>query len=221
MNVQEPPQPDFTTYPPAPRIAEGLSKVAKVIRQQAWSEAWGQGLTPTQGQLVLSLSRHPEKRKTLPEIAADLGVSKVTACLTIQVLARKKLVRKERRKRVLDKLYVKLTPKGEEAANEASRWTELLVPVIQTLPPVQQVDLHRALVRLIVALQERKDISVSRMCVTCNYFRANVHDNPAAPHHCELVNAPFGDGQLRLNCPEHQATTNLVQLDRWRSVQHA
>jgi DNA-binding MarR family transcriptional regulator len=221
MKMQEQPGSDFTTFPPAPRIADGLSKISKVIRQQAWGEAWGCGLTPTQGQLLLSLSRHPEKRKTLPEIATDLGVSKVTACLTIQVLVRKKLVRKERRKRVLDKLYVKLTPKGEEAANVASRWTDPLVQMIRTLPPAQQMDLHRALVRLIVTLQECKEIAVSQMCVTCNYFRAHVYDNPAAPHHCELVGKPFGDGQIRLNCPDHQATTNLIQLERWRAAQHA
>jgi len=221
MKTQEMEQPEFTTYPPASRIADGLDKIAKVIRQQAWSEAWGRGLTPTQGQVLLSVSHHPEKRKTLPEIAADLGVSKVTACLTIQVLVRKRLVRKERRKRVLDKLYVALTPKGEEAALEASKWTELLVPIIQTLPPAQQVELHRALVRLIVTLQERKEIAVSQMCVTCNYFRANVHENPDAPHHCELVGQPFGDGQIRLNCSDHQKTTNLVQLERWRTARYA
>ena len=221
MNTQETPEPDFTTHPPASRIADGLDKIAKVIRQQAWGEAWGRGLTPTQGQVLLSLIRHPEKRKTLPEIAADLGVSKVTACLTIQVLARKRLVRKERRRRVLDKLYVSLTPKGAEAAAQASQWTDLLVPIIQTLPLAQQVELHRALVRLIVTLQERKEIAVSQMCVTCHYFRANVHDNQNAPHHCELVGAPFGDGQIRLNCQEHQKTTNLIQLDRWRTAQNA
>jgi len=221
MKAQEMEQPDFTTHPPASRIADGLDKLAKVIRQQAWGEAWGRGLTPTQGQVLLSLIHHPEKRKTLPEIAADLCVSKVTACLTIQVLVRKRLVRKEQRKRVLDKLYVKLTPKGEEAASQASQWTGLLVPIIQTLPPAQQVDLHRALVRLIVTLQERKEIAVSQMCVTCSHFRANVHDNPAAPHHCELVGQPFGDGQIRLNCQEHQKAPNLIQLDCWRSAQHA
>lgn len=221
MKTQEMEQPDFTTHPPASRIADGLDKLAKVIRQQAWGEAWGRGLTPTQGQVLLSLIHHPEKRKTLPEIAADLCVSKVTACLTIQVLARKRLVRKERRKRVLDKLYVTLTPKGEEAASQATQWTGLLVPIIQTLPLAQQVDLHRALVRLLVTLQERKEIAVSQMCVTCAHFRANVHDNPDAPHHCELIGQPFGDGQIRLNCQEHQKTTNLIQLDRWRTAQHA
>jgi hypothetical protein len=95
------------------------------------------------------------------------------------------------------------------------------VPIIQTLPPAQQVDLHRALIRLIVTLQERKEIAASQMCVTCHYFRANVHDNQNAPHHCELVGAPFGDGQIRLNCQEHQKTTNLIQLDRWRTAQNA
>jgi len=219
METKETQQPDFTTFPPATRIADGLTKIAKVLRQQAWGEAWEKGLTPAQGQILLALLRQPDNRLTLAALAAELGVNKVTACLTIQVLARKRLVRKEGRKRVLDKLYVRLTRKGRDAAEHASRWSDFLVPVIELLPQTQQVELHRALVRLILALQERKEIAVSRICVTCRYFRPYVHENPDAPHHCELVGAPFGDGQIRLSCPDHQKADNLIQLDRWRTAQ--
>src|SRR5438105_15380046 len=159
MSMKETRQPEFTSFPPATKIADGLSKIAKVIRQQAWGGAWDKGLTPTQGQILHALLRQPDKRITLPQLTSELAVSKVTACLTLQVLARKGLIRKERRKRVLDKLYVRLTRKGEEAAELASRWSDFLLPVIEMLPQVQQVELHRALVRLILALQERKEIS--------------------------------------------------------------
>lgn len=218
METHEKQQTEFTNFPPATRIADGLAKVAKVLRQQAWGEAWNKGLTPAQGQMLLTLLRHPDHRLTLQALAAELGVNRVTACLTIQVLARKKLVRKERRKRVLDKLYVRLTRKGRDEAEHASRWSDFLVPVIEMLPRAQQVELHRALVRLILALQERKEIAVNRMCVTCRFFRPYVHENLDAPHHCELVDAPFGDGQIRLSCPDHQQAANLIQLDRWRAA---
>ena len=221
MSTSEAPQAEFTQFPPAIRIADGLSKIALVIRQQAWGKSWNRGLTPTQGQVLISLNRRPDKRMTLPDIASEMAVSKVTACITISVLTRKGLVKKERRRSVLENLYVRLTRKGQEEADRASHWSEFLVPMIQKLPLAQQTDLHRGLVRIILALQERKEIAVQQMCITCNYFRANVYDNPAAPHHCELVNAPFGDGQIRLSCPDHQPTTNLIQLERWQAAQHA
>jgi hypothetical protein len=33
-------------------------------------------------------------------------------------------------------------------------------------------------------------------------FRPYAHPDPRAPHHCAFVDAPFGDGQLRVDCPD-------------------
>jgi hypothetical protein len=42
------------------------------------------------------------------------------------------------------------------------------------------------------------------MCVSCRFFRPFQHDDLARPHHCAFVDAPFGDGELRLDCPDFQ-----------------
>jgi hypothetical protein len=57
---------------------------------------------------------------------------------------------------------------------------------------------------MIRTLQERGEIPVSRMCVTCRFFRPNVHAHPEPPHHCAFVDAPFGDRELRLDCADHE-----------------
>ncbi|MGH8510685.1 MAG: hypothetical protein ACREU8_04680, partial [Gammaproteobacteria bacterium] len=41
-------------------------------------------------------------------------------------------------------------------------------------------------------LQERGEVPISRMCVTCQHFRPGVYDDPDTPHHCAFVNAAFG-----------------------------
>jgi hypothetical protein len=56
---------------------------------------------------------------------------------------------------------------------------------------------------------------MSQMCVTCRFFRPYAHPGAAAPHHCALVDAPFGDAQIRLDCPEHQAAPAQVAESAW------
>jgi hypothetical protein len=58
-------------------------------------------------------------------------------------------------------------------------------------------------VTMIRTLQVRGRIPVARMCVSCRFFRPYRHDHPTTPHHCAFVDAPFGDGELRLDCPDH------------------
>lgn len=59
-----------------------------------------------------------------------------------------------------------------------------------------------ALVKLIHALQQNGDIPPQRTCVTCRSFRPRVHADPLSPHHCDYLDAAFGDRHLRLDCAE-------------------
>lgn len=68
---------------------------------------------------------------------------------------------------------------------------------------------------MIRKLQEQGQISVARMCVTCQFFQPNHHLNSDLPHHCALVNAPFADGNLRINCPEHIAADAEMAKQNW------
>jgi hypothetical protein len=53
-------------------------------------------------------------------------------------------------------------------------------------------------------MQREGQIPVTKMCVTCRFFDGYAHPGSAEPHHCWLVDAPFGHQQLRLRCPEGQ-----------------
>lgn len=78
---------------------------------------------------------------------------------------------------------------------------------IRDRPSEEQTIFFKGLTTIIHQLQEDQKIPVSRMCVTCHYFNPNVYDDRDRPHHCNLVDAPFGDGDLRLDCPEHVTKT--------------
>ncbi len=64
----------------------------------------------------------------------------------------------------------------------------------------------RGTATMIRVLQEHRAIPVSRTCVTCRFYRPAQPPNAELPHHCLYVGADFADAQLRLDCPEHQAS---------------
>jgi hypothetical protein len=66
-------------------------------------------------------------------------------------------------------------------------------------------------------LQERGAIPVAKMCVTCRYFRPNVHPDPERPHHCAFVDAPFGDRSLRLDCPDQEPAPSKERSRLWKA----
>ena len=108
-----------------------------------------------------------------------------------------------------------LTRAGRAAANRIARWPDFLLRAVDVLAPAEQAAVHVALVKMIRTLQVRGEIPVSRMCVTCRFFRPNVHDDPETPHHCAYVDAPFGPRHLRLDCPEHEEASGESRDALW------
>ena len=53
------------------------------------------------------------------------------------------------------------------------------------------------------------------MCVTCQFFQPNRYPGSDRPHHCALVDAPFGDRHLRLNCAEQVAADPETAKQNW------
>jgi hypothetical protein len=60
------------------------------------------------------------------------------------------------------------------------------------------------LLDLIAHLHDAGALAIARTCVTCRFFDRHAHDDPHRPHHCQLLDIPFGDAALRLDCAEHQ-----------------
>jgi DNA-binding MarR family transcriptional regulator len=197
------------------RVTIGLAKIGMALKQQAWAEAGGRGLTPTQGQVLALLRANPTGLR-LGALAEQLGVTAATASDSVTALHRKALVRKEPTAGDGRGVVVLLTSTGSREAAAAAAWPDFLLEAVGELSTAEQATFLRALVAMIRTLQEKRRIPVARMCVSCRFFRPVVHDDPVRPHHCAFVDAPFGDGELRLDCPDHSAASADQAAHNWQ-----
>lgn len=192
----------FSEEPIGSRVVTGLSKISLALKTQAWKGASQQGLTPTQGQILALLAQKGERR--LGEVAFLLGITPATASDAVKVLTAKGLVAKGKGPGDARSVSLSLTPQGLAEAERTALWPDFLLAAVESLEPEEQRVFLRGLVKMIAALQEQGYIAPARMCVTCTFFRPNLHPDPARPHHCAFVDAPFGEGELRLECADHQ-----------------
>lgn len=198
------------------KLAAGLAKIGMVMRQQAWSAGGEVGLTPTQGQILTVLASHPGSGRPISTLAADLAVSQPTISDAVSALERKRLVRKTRSKTDARVMHVTLTRTGARAAQASAQWPDPLLAAIDALDAQEQAVFVRGLVKMIHALQRQGKIPMARMCVSCTYFRPHAHPGESAPHHCAYVDAPLGDGDLRLDCAEFEAAEDEDRPRLWQ-----
>lgn len=205
------------TVPLVERILDSLDRVGAVLRADDWSAGEALGLTPTQANILRYLaSRGPVR---LQEVAAHLGVSLPTASASVDALERKMLV--ARRKDATDAraLALTLTAEGKATVARLRSQSSRLGSLIGALPETEQAAFLLHLVKLIRGLQVAGAIPVQRLCVTCKYFRPFAHPEEKAPHHCALVNAAFGNRELRIDCGEHEAAAPADQTAIWSVIE--
>jgi DNA-binding MarR family transcriptional regulator len=197
------------------KLVTGPAKLGTAMRHHAWSRAGRRGLNPTQGQVLVVLRSAGGQGLRVSELADRLAVATATVSDSVSALARKGLVTKQRDPADARAVAVFLTVTGQAEADEAAGWPDVLLEAVRTLDGDEQAALYRALLKTVRALQVRGRIPVSQMCVTCRFFRPYAHAGAKRPHHCALVDAPLGDAQIRLDCPEHQAAPAEVAERAW------
>jgi DNA-binding MarR family transcriptional regulator len=197
------------------KLVIGLAKLGIAMRHQAWTRAGRRGLNPTQGQVLVVLRGAGGAGLRISELADRLAVAPATVSDSVAALARKGLVTKARDPADARAVSVFLTVTGQAEAEDAAGWPDVLLEAVRTLEADEQAALYRALLKTVRALQVRGRIPVSQMCVTCSFFRPYAHAGEPQPHHCALVDAPFGDAQVRLDCPEHQAAPSESAERAW------
>ncbi|RMH46240.1 MAG: MarR family transcriptional regulator [Alphaproteobacteria bacterium] len=204
---------------PTTQIFTALSRLSLYLRSASWQQAGAKGLTPTQAEILHHLSRRGPSR---PGALADvLGVTPATLSDSAAALVSKGLLARERDPDDARAVRLRLTQAGEDAAASLSGPPEALAAALRGLAPDQAGELLRNLTLVIRALQEARAIPVQRMCATCRFFRPHAHDDAAAPHHCDFVNAAFGDAELRLDCGEHEEAPPAEAAANWRRFQGA
>jgi DNA-binding MarR family transcriptional regulator len=184
-------------------VATGLSQLGLAMKSQAWADACERGLTPTQGQILALLRSRAESGLRLSQVAASLGISPPTASDSVRALVKKGLVQKERAVGDARAIALELTRLGRAEAECTASWPDFMLCAIDTLSESEQEAFLVALIKMIGALLERGRVPHQRMCVTCQYFQAEEHEDPQRPHHCALNDAPLGIRHLRLDCGEH------------------
>jgi len=215
--VVETNQLEQTTDPLPHRLASALSKVSVSIKRRLWRDAAARRISPLQAQVLAFLKQRPTHSATVSDITRMLGVTMPTASDVIAVLARRGLLRKFRTQEDGRVFTVMLTARGRRRAEQVMGWPDFLLWAAELLPEEEQENLLRTLVKLIKSIQERGEIPVARMCVTCAHFRPYVHEDAQRPHHCALVNAPFGDRLIRIDCNEHALALPEQRERQWRA----
>lgn len=199
------------------KVTTGLAKVGIAMRHHAWAQSGRRGLNPTQGQLLALLLAAGGAGLRVSGLAERLAVAPSTVSDSVAALERKQLVSRQRDPSDARAVVVFLTALGQSEAQAAAGWPDVLLEAVGALTAEEQATLYRALIKMVRSLQLRGRIPVSRMCVSCTYFRPNAYVSTTAPHHCALVDAPFGDAQLRLDCPEHEKADDDVAEQAWAS----
>jgi DNA-binding MarR family transcriptional regulator len=205
---------DDTSEPLDRRVTTGLHKVGLALKHQTWMQANEGGLSPTQGQIISTLST--EGPLTGTELAQRLGITLPTVSDSVRVLVAKGFVVKKPDARHPRASLLELTAAGRRIAVKTNSWPEFLAAAVAALNPGELEAFNSGLVKMITTLQEAGQIPTNRMCTTCTSFRPRVHDGPL-PHHCAFVDAPMADRHLRLDCPDHTEATNSERAQIWRA----
>jgi DNA-binding MarR family transcriptional regulator len=194
-------------------IAQGLSKISIALRSHAQQGATGEQLSPTQGQILNRvLLAGPQRLSTLSQ---DLAVSLPTVSDAVTTLVQKKLLTKQRDPQDARAQTVQLTRKGSTLATRTNQWPDFLASAVDVLSPEEQVLFHRAIIKIIRTMQDRGEIPVARMCVSCQFFQPLAHPGQSRPHHCNYVDAPLGEIDLRIDCNEFQPAPDAESYRQW------
>jgi DNA-binding MarR family transcriptional regulator len=182
-------------------VVDALERIGHALRTVLREAATREGLSVTQAELLLRLSRSGAAEPGA--LAAWLDVRPPTVTDSLAALRRKHLVERvadpadRRRHRLV------LTESGEEVAGRLADWSEPVRHEVEaSLGGSRQ--LLPDLLALIGRLQRAGHISIAHTCSTCRFYQPDRHPGSAAPDHCALMDKPLAPDTLRLDCPEHE-----------------
>ncbi|MCA9632233.1 MAG: winged helix-turn-helix transcriptional regulator [Myxococcales bacterium] len=209
---------DEHSEPIESRIATGLHKLGLAMKQQDWQQANQAGLSATQGQILAALVG--EGPLTGSELSKRLGVTLPTVSDSVKVLAAKQLLVKKPDPRHPRASLLEPTKQGAALGKSARSWPEFMAEAVGELSNEERSVFLSGVVKMIRQLQERGQVPLSGMCVTCTHFRPHVRQGKT-PHHCALVDAPLAADQLRLDCPDQELAPESQREEAWRRFQGA
>ncbi|MEO6715174.1 MAG: MarR family winged helix-turn-helix transcriptional regulator [Mycobacteriales bacterium] len=185
------------------QLLTGLARLGQAIRLGAWRNAGPHGLSPTQADALVFLDNAGAPQR-LSAVTAALAATAPTMSDAVATLVAKGLVRKVRSAGDARAVSLSATAAGRREADRLREYSPVLHRAVEALSEADRAAVLRAEVTMMRVLQEHGAIPISRMCVTCSFYAPNAHPESARqPHHCLFVDVPFGDAELRIECPDH------------------
>ena len=184
------------------------------MRSDDWQSSRAAGVNPAQFAILTLLEGRPAGLG-VKEIAASLLVSQPSATDSIAALERKGLIEKRADPADLRAVRILATPAGFDLVITGRSEPGMAERAAEALGPNMQEDLLLALIAMIRQLQESGDIPIQRTCVSCRYFSPFAHADAANPHHCNFVDAAFGQKDLRIDCREHETADPSLRAATW------
>jgi DNA-binding MarR family transcriptional regulator len=169
------------------------------------SAARAEGLSPLQARLLVLLHQRGRDAPRAGALARAFDVTPPTVSDAAATLAGKGLVRRAAGAGDGRAVALRLTPAGRAVARRVLAWADPARAGLAALPRAGKLATLGVLTSWIASLQADGLVSVARMCVTCRFFRRDVHPGARAPHHCTLLDRPLAEADLRVDCPEHAA----------------
>jgi DNA-binding MarR family transcriptional regulator len=190
------------------KISVGLERISQVLKTLIWEESLSSGLSPIQVQILVFLNFKGGCR--VGDMADYFSLTPATISEALTSLENKELISRERGDEDKRTVWISLTPRGKRLAKKISGWANALEDVVKRLKKDEKVVVLKALVGIISELQNRGVIRVAEVCYNCKYFRPNVYKSSLKPHRCDYIGKPFGDADLRVDCPEYERTEAAV-----------
>lgn len=211
---------DALSPPLTRRLRDGLERIGAAMRADRWGVAEEAGLTATQLHALTFVAGRGEGGIRLGAVAEHLGVTQPTATDSVAALVRKGLLTKLADPADKRAVAIRATPAGQAVVRAVGLAVSSTERALDTLSIDEQSKLLDLVIKTIRALQEAEAIPPQRLCVTCRHFRPYAHEDAALPHHCALVDAPFGGRHLRLDCGEHAPAEPQARDATWKLFVH-
>ena len=145
----------------AHRLASGLVKIGLALNHHDRKTAGSNGLGLTQTRILEFLRQCPKRSARLSAIARGLSITPATACESVRTLTHKGLVRKVRSETDERVVIITLSTEGQRKADHAAGQDGFLIAAAESLTPAEQEALLKTLIKMTVAIQERRHAPAS------------------------------------------------------------
>lgn len=188
------------------RLVGALERAGHAARTLLSRQAYLAGASPLQFQLLTRLGSTTVRHR-VSDLAVELDVSQATVSEALSAMGRKGWVTKERDPADRRTSAFGLSAEGEALSTQIGQWDRPLLDSLARLDARDKGTALRVALTLIADVQASGAINVARTCLTCRYFDDVTHPDADAPYHCLLLDVPFGDTELRVDCQEHERRT--------------